>query len=401
MDILFCELLDQGAWTIHVRGLARGLSQLGHNVTLLRGQISQSEMETAANRRLSLWTNRRRKLLRLRLVQRFRGEINILFAALREIYVFLLVFCAIVRQRRRFNIIYRRHALFNSERLLARLFKITHVKEVNGIKAEENKVMRAGDKLSLRVIDRLERFGMSRTDKIIVVTEKLKAVLRHDYGVASDRIVVIQIGADTDLFQPIDIMEARKELDLSLDSNYVGFVGTLIEWQGVDYLVRSAPLILEEYPQTYFLIVGDGPMRQALIELAEQTGVIDRMLFTGPVTHQRVPLYINASDICVTLKKPMKSGFSPLKLYEYMACAKPVIATRTDGFEILEECNAGLLVNPEDRRQLADTITTLLNNKELRMEMGGNGREYVVKNQSWSSVAARVAAVCEQAIKGN
>ena len=176
-------------------------------------------------------------------------------------------------------------------------------------------------------------------------------------------------------------------------------MGALYAWQGVEYLVKSAPLVLQKCPEARFLIVGDGQMKQELIELAEQIGVSDKVIFTRMVPYQEVPLYINASDVCVTPKKPLSSGYSPLKLYEYMACAKPVIATRTHGFEILEEYNAGLLVNPEDHQQLADAITTLLKNKELRMELGENGRKYVVEKQSWASVARRVAEACEQAIK--
>lgn len=66
------------------------------------------------------------------------------------------------------------------------------------------------------------------------------------------------------------------------------------------------------------------------------------------VPYQKVPLYINASDICVTAKKSLKSGYSPLKLYEYMACGKQVVANRVNGFEILEKNKAGILVEPEN-----------------------------------------------------
>ena len=78
-------------------------------------------------------------------------------------------------------------------------------------------------------------------------------------------------------------------------------------------------------------------------------------------------------------------------------CEKPVVATRTSGFEILEENDAGLLINPEDAQEFANAIIRLLEAPDLRKKMGENGRRYVVKERSWESVARRVAEVCQQA----
>lgn len=290
--------------------------------------------------------------------------------------------------------------MLNTEYLLAKLFKIPSVREVNGIMTDETKVTKRGDRISLWVIDRIERFSMPRADRIIVVTSKLKEVLQGDYGVPEDKIVVILNGANTDLFKPMDIVKAREELGLNRSDNYICFVGNLERWQGVEYLVKSIPLILEQCPDTLFLIVGDGPTKRELVELAEQVGVSNRMIFTGMVPYQKISLYINASDVCVLPKKPMRTGYSPLKLCEYMACMKPVVATRTNGFEILEEFNAGVLVNPENPSEFAQAIIKLLQDPELRVQMGENGRNYVVENQSWESVAKRVEEVCKAVIMG-
>lgn len=95
----------------------------------------------------------------------------------------------------------------------------------------------------------------------------------------------------------------------------------------------------------------------------------------------------------------MQFGLSPLKLCEYLACGKPVIASRISGLEVLEEENCGFLVNPEDPQALAIRIIELLRNPELRHKMGENGRKYVVENRSWESVAKKVAQVCEDAVQ--
>jgi len=400
VNILFCDLLNQGNWTVHVHEVLSGLSKLGHNVVLIQGQISQNRMETLANRRLSLSTKLKRRILRLHIIKQFRGEISILLLAFKEIYVFLLVFVAIVKHKRRFDVIYRRHGLYNSERLLARLFKILCVKEVNGIWVDEERIMRHADRISLRITDRLERFSMPKADKIIVVTPRLKEVLQKDYGVPEDKIAVIRNGANIDLFKPMDVKKARAELGLSRTDNYVCFVGSLFRWHGVEYLIKSIPLILKQCPQTRFLIVGDGEMKQELIELARHTGIQDKVIFTAMVPYKKVPLYINASDVCVApsvRERNQRSGVSPLKLCEYMACGKPVVTSRLSGLEMIAENHAGILVEPENPLELATAIITLLKDRELGMQMGQNGRRYVVENRSWKIIAQRVAEVLNKA----
>jgi glycosyltransferase involved in cell wall biosynthesis len=340
-----------------------------------------------------------RKLLQWQVFQPFRGELSILGAFRHEIYVFFSALITILRRKRRFDIIYRRHNLFNSEYLLAKLFRIPSVREVNGIVADEARITRSGDRVSLWIIDRIERFNISKADKMIVVTPKLKELLHSEYGIKSDRITVVQNGANTDLFKPMDVIKVRDELNLRQDCSYICFVGILVQWQGIEYVIRSMPLVLGECPQTQLIIVGDGQMKQELMSLADQVGVLNNMIFTGMVPYQKVPLYVNASDVCVAPKVGLRSGYSPLKLCEYMACGKPVVASRASGLEILEDSQGGILVEPGNSLELGTAITRLLQDKELRKQMGENGRRYVLQNLSWESVARKVAEVLSDAMR--
>ncbi len=401
MNILFCENLkpgNLGTHSVHIFEVVTNLRKLGHNVVLINEGAPGRDTRFDVNRR-SLWGHMRDSMLRSRILKPIRGGGVILYYFLKDIWSFLQVFIIIVRQKRRFDVIYRRDHLFNSEYLLAKFFRIPVVKEVNGIMVDEVETTERAGKVALRIIDRIDRFNLPKADKIIVVTSKLKEVLQENYGVPSDKITVIQNGADTDLFKPMDVKKAREELGLNQNYKYVCFMGAFYAWQGIDHIIRSAPLVLQKCHGTRFLIVGDGPIKQELINLAEQVGVSDKIMFTGMVSHQEVPLYINASDVCVLPKVVARSGLSPLKLYEYMACGKPVVATRVSGLDILEECRAGLLMNPEDYQEFANAVTMLLKNRELRRELGKNGRQYVVENQSWESVAQRVANVCQSLVK--
>ena len=101
------------------------------------------------------------------------------------------------------------------------------------------------------------------------------------------------------------------------------FVGHLAAWQGVEFLIYASPLILGKCPEIRFLVVGDGVMRDKLLELVSEFGLADKFVFTGRVPYECVPLYINAADVCVApfiRERNSKIGLSALKTYEYLAC---------------------------------------------------------------------------------
>jgi glycosyltransferase involved in cell wall biosynthesis len=276
------------------------------------------------------------------------------------------------------------------------------VVEVNGLVIDELKVNNSMS-FAYRVFSHLalrsEKLNYRYCDRIVSVTDKLKEELVNLYDVPEGKIFVINNGANTDLFKPMDQERVKAELGLEKSKKYVCFVGNLAAWQGVEFLIYASPLILEKYPEVRFLIVGDGAMKDKLVEISSELGLLDKFIFTGRVPYEKVPMYINAADVCVVTKKPIKSGYSPIKLYEYMACGKPIIATKTYGFEILEQTNAGILINPENSAEFANTVLMLLNKPELLNNMDNNGREYVNVNHSWDSVARKVLDVCNDIIE--
>lgn len=401
MRILFYDSIKNkqlGVEYSHVFEVLSELSKAGHSIFYTNGDyFAQNHIEgisfhSSANQQRALWVRIKNFLV----TSPWKGEITILWSFLMDIkFFFSALKSSLLRKP---DLVYRRHTLFSSDYFLARLLRVPSIKEVNGIIADEAKLAHTGDKFSLRVMNRIEQCNLPKANRIIVVTSKLKEVLHNDYKIPEDKIVVIPNGANIDLFKPMAAIKAREKLGLNQNNNYICFVGSFRQWQGVEYLVQSAPFILKEIPNTKFLIIGDGMMKEELINLAEETGVSDKFIFTGVVPYKEVPKYINASDVCAVPKTPLKSGYSPLKLYEYMACGKPVVASNLPGFEILEQNNAGILVEPENPEELAKAIVRLLTNEELREQMGENGRRYVVENQSWEIMAKKVAEVCESAV---
>ena len=206
------------------------------------------------------------------------------------------------------------------------------------------------------------------------MTSGIKNGLINLYNIPSKKIVVINNGANTDLFYPIDSEASRAKLELEISKKYICFVGNLARWQGVEYLIEASPLILQRCPNLSFLVIGDGIMKSKLIQLTHKFGVFDNFIFTGSVPYDKVPLYINASNVCVApfiMERNAKIGLSPLKLYEYMACEKPVVASAISGVsEVLELSKGGISVLPENSEAFADAIAVLLENDALSRELG-------------------------------
>ena len=296
----------------------------------------------------------------------------------------------------RYDVIYVEEVTTIDAILLKLLLRKPMVFEVNG--TPEAHTMLGRSKLETWLFKIAEFLIVHYCDKLIAVTPGIGSYLIQTYHVPESKVVVIENGANVELFKPVDTKRARLELGLSPDEFVVIFVGIFLPWQGVDYIIRAAPLIIAKCPNARFLIVGDGPIKDDLLKLAEEKGVLERLIFTGMIPQEKVPLYINASDVCVAPKRPMQTGLSPLKLYEYMACAKPVIATRAKGLDILETIDAGLLVDPEKANEFADAVVRLLQNPEIRKQMGKGGRAYVVENYAWPLVAKRIAQVCKEVI---
>ena len=303
-----------------------------------------------------------------------------------------------------FDIVYTRHIIVGIIGLIIKkIYSSKLVIEWNSITPDERRLTEKQStkwkifkNTRIKLLKILEIFVLRKADAIIAVTQGIKDYLVEN-GINENKVGVIENGANTELFNPVRdsnvVNELKNKLHINNDEKVVLFVGNLAPWQGVEYLLRAAPSIVGEIPKTKFLIVGDGIMREKLESLVKDLNIAHNVILTETVPYEIVPEYINISDVCVVLKRKMSSGYSPLKLYEYMACGKPVIATNTAGFEILEQYNTGILVNPEDSQELASALVKLLQDKQLREQMGVNGRELVVREYSWECTAKKTIGV--------
>lgn len=226
----------------------------------------------------------------------------------------------------------------------------------------------------------MDKLSMVLSDKIVVLSEWSKKRLNQLGGVPLSKIVVLPSGTDTNLFRPLEKEECCQKVGLDPSFFYIGFVGTFFVHQGIDVLIDVAPVILEKFPNVRFLLVGDGPMMNSWKNKINQKGLQQVFIFTGQVPYKEVPEYIGAMDICIAPHLRDSNQASPVKIFDYMACGRPIVASDIEVVrEIVGDSKCALLVVPEMPKEIVDGIIKLIEYPEKRKLMGATGRTLVVK----------------------
>lgn len=179
----------------------------------------------------------------------------------------------------------------------------------------------------------LEKFVYRYSDKISAITHQLvEYAIRN--GAKSEHCSFLPTGADADIFyyQPKD-KQLLENLGLSEKDLILLFSGTLYKFSGLKEIICSIPLRLSEFPDLKLLLVGGGEQYEELKQLVCELGLQDRVIMTGFVDYREVPRYINTADICINpfIINDITNIIFPSKVYQYLACEKPVFATKLSG----------------------------------------------------------------------
>lgn len=299
------------------------------------------------------------------------------------------------------DVIYSRYTPFGLAAAgVAIVLGLPHVIELNGIVQED--MAAQGVPWPIRAIARLsERLHYGGADGIVAVTGGIADDLATRFGRTD--ATVIPNGVNCDLFRPAETAEWAKGLGLDAGCDCVSFVGNLASWQGLDVLLEAMPLIRRTVPGARFLIVGNGSERERLLRRADELGISEACTFTGSVPYAEVPRYINASTVCAApfvKQRNERTGLSPLKIYEYMACSRPVVTTDLPGVrELIQESGGGIVVPPGEPEALAKAVIRMLTDREAARIAGRRGCAYVRSRHCWGHVAREVLRCCHAAVR--
>jgi glycosyltransferase involved in cell wall biosynthesis len=279
-----------------------------------------------------------------------------------------------------------------------------YVSEVNGIPEIEINASRRVPLWKRALISWMDRSIYRLSTVLIAVSPELRCWLKTACNIPGHRIHVVPNGVNARVFRPMHMDRTRVQLGWRNDLYYVGYVGSMAPWQGVDIFIQSAAYVLKEIDNIHFIVGGDGQLRGRLEEMVRQKGIEGRFSFLGTIPYTEAPLYIGACDITVApfpgSSRNIITGLSPLKIYAYMSCARPIVTTDMCGLDkIVGETGAGLVVDPDDPKGFAMAIVSLLRNDELRNRMGARGRALVLRDFTWRRSAERIVEVLEGILK--
>jgi len=381
MKILYHHRIGSldGGEIVHVQELIRALERMGHKVVIVGPvNVMGAGFEPASLDRGRAWS---------RLPSGLRELIELCYSLFAFVRLWLL---CLMHQP---DIIYERSNLFfPASAWLRRLHAIPLLLEVNAPLAQERS---EHGRLSFRKLAVWsERTSWRTADHVLPVSHVL-ADYMIEAGVPRERVTVIPNGVRLEDL-PND-PEAKQRLDLE-GRTILGFVGFVRDWHRLDQVLR-----LLERPDAaglHVLVVGGGPDLPALRHEVEQRGLRDRVTFTGTVPREEIPAYVSAFDIA--LQAGVTEYASPLKLFEYMALGKAIVAPDQANIrEILADGQNALFFQPGREESLWRAVQRLSRDDDLRRRLGQAAHQTVLDREfTWKANARRVTQIAVSLLDG-
>ena len=258
---------------------------------------------------------------------------------------------------RNIPIIYDPHDLFFAE-------SVTHFPQKYIVKFWEHRILKYCD--------------------IILATGNIVKEEILKWGVSEEKIKTIRNGVDFDIFKP---------QPKSIEDNTITFVGGLNKIQGIDILIETIKNIKKEIPTIKVYMVGSGNIN-LYRKLANSLSVNKNITFIGAVPHKKIAEYINRAEVCIApFRKSKYTKYAyPIKILEYLACGKPVVATDLSGIREIKDTTGGIVLS--DRDTFAkDIISVLHNEKSLKINY-----ERLKESYSWDKIAEKTIKIYKDMI---
>ena len=256
-----------------------------------------------------------------------------------------------------------------------------------------------------------EQEVLSRADRVVAATPAELAQLQWLYKADTKKITIIPPGVDLSRFYPIPPDEAKEFIGIPPCDRMLLFVGRIEPLKGIDTLIEAIALmrnqgVFKERSLCLSVIGGDPEIdpdgmsaeMSRVQELRAQYGLNDLVTFLGKRSQDTLPYYYSASEAVVVPSQYESFGMVAL---EAMACGTPVVASQVGGLAFLvQDGVTGFTVPTSDPASLAERLTALINNPELRQRMGGEAASFA-KEYSWEVIAKQIVELYQEVLKRN
>ena len=288
-----------------------------------------------------------------------------------------------------FDLIYQRYSLFSTAGIdFAMRLNIPLVLEINAPLIQESRNYR---KLYLeRTAVACEYYVFSKASHIVTVSRELR-----DYVlgiVPGAPVTVIPNGVDVERYRNSSMNPPASDKEETV----IGFVGNIRPWHGVENLIEAFAGLTKIENNIKLLLVGDAnKMESRLKKIIKKSAIEDKVILAGPVAHADIHHMLGTIDIAVAPYPDLDNFyFSALKIFEYMAAGKAIVASRIGQIsEILENGKTALLVAPGNIDELKTALAELIKRPELRSRIAENAREEAVKNHSWTKRVTQILSI--------
>jgi glycosyltransferase involved in cell wall biosynthesis len=235
---------------------------------------------------------------------------------------------------------------------------------------------------------KIEQESYPNFDKIIANTPYMKN-WAEDMG--GKNVIVIEQGVDPNIMQKLPKDSSlMKKFNIAETDKIVMYLGSILPHSGLEVIFNAMPNMLKEIPTLKLLIVGDGPNLLSLKHQAKNLGIYDKVIFTGFVPYKEVPKFCSLANLCINPFRitEMTDKLSPVKIFDFMSCGKPVLATPLKGmlYDFPLDSKTIIYANIEEYEQ---KIISLLSDNSLE-QLGDRCRAFVEEHFTWEIVAQKM-----------
>ena len=295
------------------------------------------------------------------------------------------------------QLIYERgYYLMTSGVKVAEKLNVDHILEMNAPFLYEKEYMTGQKGLMNKRARTKEMEQLNKTNLVLVVSSALKEYFITEYKIDEKKIVVTPNGVEPSKANVNvgDVIELRKKLGFREQDIIIGFVGSIFPYHGVDGLISAFAEVKKKKGALKLLIVGDGESLPMLSALTAQLGLVDSVIFTGNVSHNKVFNYISLMDIAVMARSNWYG--SPVKIFEYGIMGKAIIAPDNKAVnDVMENGEDGILIRP-DANELEAALQRMVNERSFRESVAKNFQQKVRENYTWKRIAENVLSVYSQ-----
>lgn len=231
----------------------------------------------------------------------------------------------------------------------------------------------------------LERYASKKCHRILAVAQAMIDQAVNKKTAKLEKCKVVYSGMEIDSFlNAKPDLALKKKLGIKPDALVVGTLARLFHLKGYEHIVKIAGEVIRKVPNTVFLLIGDGILRDTIKKEIADAKLKEHFVFAGLIQPEQIPNYLSIVDVLVHLS--LREGL-PRSVVQALASSKPAVAFNLDGTpEVLINGKTGYIAEPHEISKVTNYVITLLSEKKIREEMGRNGRELVKYKFDWKNM---------------